>query len=74
MLTAGTLRTTYRIEVTTDPQGQWWTVHMDDATAADHDLAEANYERLREENPASYYRMVMVHEHIERNGRGRVYL
>lgn len=76
ILQTGTLRTTYRIEASADgSEGcDWWIVYIGPDIAADHDRAEAEYERLRNEHQGTFYRMVMVHEHIERNGRGKVYL
>ncbi len=73
ILQTGTLRTTYRIEASSSGR-EWWTIYIGPQEAEDHDRAEAEYERLRNENQGTFYRMVMVHEHVERNGRGKVYL
>lgn len=79
------LRTTYRIEelipmsaANNVPESEWrwntvWPYVGGSRGVEDHDMAEAKYEALRDEHQTATLRLVMVYEHIERSGRGRVY-
>jgi hypothetical protein len=69
-MTTGTVRTTYRID-RQQAEHVWKELPT---IYEDHELAESEYEKFRELHPGTTFRLVMIHEHAERCGRGRVYL